>query len=258
MLSQHPEIYLASAKDIYYFDRYYARGMTWYESHFNGAERYKAIGEFSHDYLFSEAARERIKADLPEVKLISLLRNPVERAFSEFLFIRKHRLVEKSVTFREAVIKFPSIIEGGMYGMYLGRYLRKFGTDAMFIGDFIDISTRPVQLLEQLCNFLNVNSKFKFKHVHREALSASMARIGLVALVAKLMAMKLRDLGFSNVVGRIKDSSIIHKALYRPYNDGEKPSLTTEDRRWLYEIYQPDIQILEKLLARSFEDWTDG
>src|SRR5262245_51708602 len=75
VLRQHPLCFVPPAKDLYFFDRYYARGWAWYERHFAAAPTgCRARGELSHDYLFSPLAAERIAASLPEVRLLTILR----------------------------------------------------------------------------------------------------------------------------------------------------------------------------------------
>ena len=71
ILRQHPECYVPPIKDIYYFDKHYERGLNWYLSFFKHAElTHKAIGELSHDYLFSKTATDRIANDFPNIKMI--------------------------------------------------------------------------------------------------------------------------------------------------------------------------------------------
>lgn len=255
MLGQHPEIYLARCKDIYYFDRYYSRGMKWYESHFRGAERYGAVGEFSHDYLKSREACMRIKADLPDIRLVTILRDPVDRAFSEFLFLRKQGMVSEKTTFREAVNVFPSIIEGGMYGKFLGIYIAEFGKDHLFVGDYADIVNQPGDLLQSLCIFLGVNPRFRFENFQQVVLPSGGARVGSIAKFVKYVAVKCRDAGLENLVAAVKQSKVVHAVLYKKYNSDDKPVLSSVDRDWLRTIYSRDIGELEQLLSRPFGTW---
>jgi hypothetical protein len=85
-LAQHPSVRRPQGrKGIHYFDVSYHRGMAWYRGHFPLAIRSapNAItGESSPYYLFHPLAAERIARDLPEVKLVVALRDPVERAYS--------------------------------------------------------------------------------------------------------------------------------------------------------------------------------
>jgi sulfotransferase family protein len=85
-LAQHPAVHRPHGrKGIHYFDVSYHRGMAWYRGHFPLAIRpaaHAVTGESSPYYMFHPLAAERIARDLPEVKLVVALRDPVERAYS--------------------------------------------------------------------------------------------------------------------------------------------------------------------------------
>lgn len=255
MLCQHPDVYVAPCKDIYYFDRYYSKGADWYESHFRDAKQSSAIGEFSHDYLISNVACARIKADLPNVKLITILRNPIDRAFSEYLYIRKHCLINSDVSFRDAALAIPSILEGGMYARHLCGYLKKFDKEQLFLGNYEDIGARPDDFLLRLCVFLEIDKTFRFNAPGWKVLSASKARNAWIARYLKQLALLARDHGLGNLVGLLKHSAIVQTAMYKEYKDSEKPTMSVGDRNWLREMYAEDVEKLGGLLNRSFEEW---
>jgi hypothetical protein len=82
-LHWHPQVTGPSFKEVSFFDRHYARGERWYRAHFP-ARRREAIGEASPSYLLHPLAPERVAGLLPDARLIALLRNPVDRAFSHY------------------------------------------------------------------------------------------------------------------------------------------------------------------------------
>jgi hypothetical protein len=82
-LRWHPQVTGPSFKEVSFFDRHYARGERWYRAHFP-ARRRPAIGEASPSYLLHPLAPERVAALLPDARLIVLLRNPIDRAFSHY------------------------------------------------------------------------------------------------------------------------------------------------------------------------------
>jgi hypothetical protein len=82
-LRWHPDITGPSFKEVSFFDRHYARGEPWYRAHLP-LRRRALVGEASPSYLFHPQAPERVARMLPEARLIALLRNPVERAFSHY------------------------------------------------------------------------------------------------------------------------------------------------------------------------------
>ncbi|HUE84637.1 MAG TPA: sulfotransferase [Vicinamibacterales bacterium] len=87
-LSAHPDIFIPRRpQELHFFDfdPNYVRGVHWYASHFTSATpAHRAIGQTSPLYLYAPDAPERIAALLPDVKLIFIRRNPVDRAFSHY------------------------------------------------------------------------------------------------------------------------------------------------------------------------------
>src|SRR5436189_26280 len=82
-LRWHPQVTGPSFKEVSFFDRHYARGERWYRAHLP-VRRRAVVGEASPSYLFHPLAPERVARMLPEARLIALLRNPVDRAFSHY------------------------------------------------------------------------------------------------------------------------------------------------------------------------------
>ncbi len=82
-LRWHPRITGPSFKEVSFFDRHYVHGERWYRAHFPPRRR-RLVGEASPSYLFHPLAPERVARMLPNARLIALLRNPVDRAFSHY------------------------------------------------------------------------------------------------------------------------------------------------------------------------------
>jgi hypothetical protein len=117
-LIQHPDIYAATAKEVGYFDRYYQKGLPWYRSQFPSAFRKWYVrlilgrafltGEASTGYILNPHALKRISKIVPKAKLILMLRNPVDRAYSHYQHAL--RMKRESLSFEEAVKKEPERI----------------------------------------------------------------------------------------------------------------------------------------------------
>ena len=84
LLEQHPGAFLPAAKELHYFSLLYALGDDWYRKQFTGATPDQRCGEITPYYLFHPAVPARIQALLPQARLIVLLRDPVERALSQY------------------------------------------------------------------------------------------------------------------------------------------------------------------------------
>ncbi|MBN1451859.1 MAG: sulfotransferase domain-containing protein [Anaerolineales bacterium] len=111
LLCEHPQALPAFSKETHYFDYEYHRGTNWYRSNFPLTIRLKAqsrlqgrpviAGEATPYYLFHPLAPERITALLPDAKLIAVLRNPVDRAFSHFQMMRRKNV--ETLEFEDAL-----------------------------------------------------------------------------------------------------------------------------------------------------------
>ena len=159
LLSGNPEVCLPTQrKEIRFFDRYYERGLDWYESFFCSPEEapaYGAIGEISPQYVYCEATPGRISAALPEVKLLIMLRHPVDRAYSQFGFVAQRRNYGGS--FEDFLATRPNALEYGFYGHYLKRYLRFFDRSRILPLLFEEVMADKRMASERLAAFLGLS-----------------------------------------------------------------------------------------------------
>lgn len=100
-LIDHPGVGAATRKEVHYFDLYYDKGLDWYLTNFPEREAAAVTGEASPYYLFHPHAPRRVWQTMPHVKLIVLLRDPVDRAFSHFH--HEVRLQRETLSFEEAL-----------------------------------------------------------------------------------------------------------------------------------------------------------
>lgn len=118
-LGQHPEVVPSLRKEVHYFDLHYGRGWRWYLAHFPMRSAADLItGEASPYYLFHPLVAERVARDFPAVKLVVLLRNPIERAYSQY-----HHEVRRGVeglSFAEAIAGESARLTDGVKGVVLG------------------------------------------------------------------------------------------------------------------------------------------
>ncbi|MGA7192574.1 MAG: sulfotransferase [Anaerolineales bacterium] len=103
-LARHPRINPPFRKEIKFFDIHYPEGLGWYRAHFPTCFKMKpgmATGEATPYYIFHPTAANRIAKLLPNVKLIALLRNPVDRAYSHYNHMV--RVGRESLPFEDAI-----------------------------------------------------------------------------------------------------------------------------------------------------------
>lgn len=250
VLKRHPEVYMSPAKELFYFDYFYEKGLAWYLKAFQDAtDIHKVIGEVSHDYLFSPIAARRIKRDLPGVKLMVCLRNPVNRAFSSYLFMIRQGRVNGS--FEEALTDMPELIEHGFYAKHLVAYFEIFGKADIHIGLFDQLKTKPDIFVDALFRFLEIESRSLSDDFLKPVLPASYPRSMMLAKFTKALAMRVRSAGWPKVVNMVKGSPIIQRVLFQPYSQAKKPRIREETNKKLKEVFRDDVERLEIMVETN-------
>lgn len=181
-LVQHPAILPADSKELHYFDYQYHKGRWWYLSQFPLAllAGDALTGEATPYYLYHPHAPARIQADLPDARLIVLLRDPVERAFSHFKLNRKKGRERPDVTFEAAlemeterlvgeserlaadssyhsqVHQHHSYLAKGLYIEQLPRWQAIFPPEQLLVLRSEDLYTQPAAVLAQTFAFLGL------------------------------------------------------------------------------------------------------
>lgn len=154
-LKQHRSVYLPETKELFFFDRFYEKGWSWYLDFFKSVkDEQQIVGEICHDYLFSRRACERIARDIPSVKLMVCLREPVQRAFSSYLYMIKQGRV--STDFETALQLIGELIDHGFYARHLEKYLQMFSRKQIHVAVFDDLVSNPQQFLNVICGFLGI------------------------------------------------------------------------------------------------------
>jgi hypothetical protein len=191
-LAQHPAVLPAVLhKGVHYFDTAYDRGFGWYRGHFplNATARRVAhrvgsepiTGESSPYYMFHPLAAQRIASDLPDVRLVALLRDPVERAYSAYTHERA-RGFEAEPSFARALELEPERLAGeeerlradphyvshhhqhnayltrGRYAEQLERVAGLVGRDRLHVIDSGDFFTAPADTFDAAIHFLGLPS----------------------------------------------------------------------------------------------------
>ena len=169
-LEQHPEIYGSAKKEIHFFDRHYDNGMQWYEEWFTPGPGHVASGESCPEYMFAPWARERIVADLPDTRFLVVLREPVSRAYSQYMMNRLKGL-EPIETFEKAVdLEERRISRGARRRQLLFSYVRRsryiedllwweerVGRERLHVFLMDDMTREPVPTMARVFDFLGVD-----------------------------------------------------------------------------------------------------
>lgn len=263
-LSQHPDIFMVPDKELHYFtylddeDHKYYLTEEGYLSHFQDGAGFKAVGEASPSYLYSKAAPSRIKAFNPNMRLIAILRNPVDRAYSNYLH-NLRRGTEPVDDFMKAIqLEAERIKDGwdfsfhyaakGFYHEQLQRYYDVFDRDQLKVVLLDDLRKNPLETMRQLFAFLQVDTNFQ------PDLSARHNTAGIAK--NKVIGGWLNRLQRSSAVNRVIKVLV-------PYKLREKlkrsiyttPPMPEKAKETLYEVFQDDVTRLQTLINRDLSDW---
>jgi len=242
-------------KEIRFFDRHYEEGIEWYEAFFCPTEEaasYRAIGEISPQYLFGDECPDRIASTLPGVKLLVVLRHPVDRAYSTYGFTVQRAHYRGS--FAEFLEGRPSVLERGYYSRYLRRYLQRFERERILPLLFEEMVADLDATQGVLADFLGIDAtRFPPQAEEGKVNKSSVPSLGAVSGFAVKTGRRLRRWGLEpavDVARRLGIQRVLTKG--RPL-----PPLDVELRRELARPYADEFDELEGLLGIDLGRWTE-
>lgn len=163
-LRAHPQVFIPPALEVHYFTSQYSRGLDWYASHFRDAGDALAVGEKSPSYMVDPVAVERMAATIPDAKLVAVLRNPIDRAYSHY-WHNKARDREPR-PYEEAIAdEWPQAGDGGFfdylsrgrYAAQLERLCEHYDRSQLHVVLSEELRHRSVETYAELCRFLGVD-----------------------------------------------------------------------------------------------------
>jgi len=158
-LKEHPEVCCSSTKETGFFgNKKNCQGITEYKSFFTDCADKKIWFEATPHYASYEGTAKLIHKYDSGAKLIFIVRNPIERAFSQYThYLRKNNLKRDSLSLQELIERDNRVIERGLYGKNLDGFLNFFSpTQIMFI-NYRDIKDNPKKVINEVCEFLEVS-----------------------------------------------------------------------------------------------------
>jgi hypothetical protein len=193
MIGQHPGVFVSRPKEIHYFDRHYDRGPEWYASLFEPAAGQTAWGEATPIYMYEPLARKRMCRDLPDVKLVLILRDPVSRAYSHY-WMNRSKGAEPLETFEEAVAAEPerhaseprrisaryAYLDRGLYADQLEALEAAYGRDGLHVLLMEDLFGDPQARMAEVFAHIGADPAYaeKVEVVHSKQYKRGRAGIG--------------------------------------------------------------------------------
>jgi hypothetical protein len=215
LLGLHEDVFVAPAKDTYYFTDWYSKGSDWYGRRFSGAPGdVRFVAEVCHDYLYSHEAALRIRRDLGSPMLLVGVREPFARAWSAFLNLRRAGLCR--VDFRSALEVHPALVDHGRYSHYIANWQELFPDDPVRILWFGQMVRDPKGFARELfVDHLGISEPVLGHDDLRARNEASDPRNLLVARIGKAGARSMRRIGSPELLASMKHSPRVRALVYR-------------------------------------------
>ncbi len=258
VLKNHPEVYLYPyLKEINFFSEHYHKGLNWYQQFFVDSKKtsYKAIGDISPQYFHKKEAPSRISNDLPGIRFILILRNPVYRAFSEYTYNKLILNIED--TFMEFLQKRVRAYEIGFYSKHIKRWFEAFPEDQFLIFIFEEMMQKKINSLKKISNFLDIQFKLiDMNKVMSKIHSSDIPRFHGLYTQGYKVANKINEYLISKDLYLISSNLKRFKKLFDLFSiKSEKEKIDQILQKKLYLMYREDILELEKILGRDLNHW---
>lgn len=273
-LVQHPQVYMSPIKEPRFFalegEQLDFRGpaqsinhtsvtsLEEYSQLFQEVTSETAIGEASTIYLSNPLAPERIKHYIPDVKLIAILRDPCERAFSSYLHLVRDGY--ETLSFAEAIEAEPVRIqenwqplwyykERGFYYEQLQRYFAIFKPEQIKIYLYEDLATDSTAVTQDIARFLGIDDNFTPELTRKNVSGIPKNRF--------LQNLLTRKNPIKSVLKPLLPEALRQNAIQSltKRNLGAKPTLSPQMRQKAIAIYREDILKLQELIQRDLTQW---
>jgi hypothetical protein len=278
-INQHPDIFMSDPKELRFFsytglppkglpDVYIHQGVTKLEEYqlcFQNVADEKIVGEASPMYLYTPGTAERIKQVIPDVKMLAILRNPIDRAFSAYMHAIRD-WIEPAGSFKEA-LQFEQerinagwgmlwhYTNAGFYFKQLTRYYLVFNSDQIKVVLYDDLVNDVSALLVDIFAFLEIDTTFKPDITAHPNVSGFPKSQNYHKFLYQLF---MKDNPIKRLSRHIVPKSMRQKSMIQLRSMNlEKRAMPLEIRRQLIQLYYDDIKNLEELIHRDLSLWVE-
>jgi hypothetical protein len=248
-LRQSPAVFMP-AIEPHYFTRDYGRGLDWYLDLFAGAQESQIVGEKTADYLGNSDAPKRASELVPSAALIVSLRNPVDRAYSDYCMLFRRGTVSASIEDyldpRRAQLR--RFLENGLYHKHISRWLDHYPKERLLVVTLEDVTEAADQTLKIVSRFIGLRDALvcgQFGRVNDSTKLFLPLQLRRLLSPFKRAAVPLRGVAAFETVR----ATLAHPIDY--------PALDQELRHRLVDFYREDVDRLQQLLGRDLSSWND-
>ncbi|WP_048321155.1 sulfotransferase domain-containing protein [Crocosphaera watsonii] len=277
-LCRHPQIFMSTPKepDFFSLDQNYTKGIEWYESLFEEAKPHQICGEASTTYSRSHQhpnTAERIAKHLPDVKLIYIMRHPIDSAYSfyayrlrrsqynrEFLAARNELMEAK--TFEEGIAQQSEFIDSSHYLEQIEKYLPFYPQESFLFLFMEDLISNPMGVVTKIFDFLGVD--FDIKLMNKEAIVANKADDDSEKFFRRRLSKSIQAIPLAKSASQLLPKSLKQTFYQIGYNFGNgkwtnqeyvPPQMLPETRTMLIEKFREPNHRSSQFLSRDLSHW---
>jgi hypothetical protein len=262
-------VYMSKVKEPYYFSphyvqRYPGETVTDKEEYlrlFENTSSYIAVGEASPSYLWDPDSPKLIHQAVPNARIIILLRDPIERAYSHYMMDVKFGAHDRKSSFYHDLMRgyksqekaygiSPLYVELGMYSKQVKRYFDQFGRQQVKVIIYEEFIQHPEETVNDVLAFLEVNHTVTAirKQHNPYSIARSPFSVWVFSFFRWLRARGIKTSKLTTLLPFSLTWSLEEKLLFKR---AQKPKMEPEASQFLQEIYHDDVLRLESLLGRS-------
>jgi hypothetical protein len=254
---------MSRPKETGFFFENYEKGVDWFSNeYFSHHDGQRAIGEASPENMMHQDIAPRIRKYYPEARLVFILRDPVERIWSNYRFFINVGYLPPTADFSELIRDETSrwggeMVELGMYRDQLANYAKHFPRDQMKIFLFREFAKDTEQVVRRLFEFIDVDPEADVNTTDRHNESARLTNARFYQILYRVWAPVKSVLPETAVERLFGLRSAVRGLFFTPgETQQDKPSMDEADRDYLSRIYATPNARLEEWLGRDLSHWT--
>jgi hypothetical protein len=245
-LEEHPQISGSAVKEPSFFAHLnWNKGLKWYQGLFpdNDHIKFEASTNYAKYPVFDNVPK-RMHSHLPNVKLIYVVRHPVDRVVSQIHHLIVHRLLSKNEPLHTQEFwrnLGAQSVNVSRYYLQLSQYLKYYDLAQILVVRFEDLTSDPPKILNQILDFVGLEPTYFNDEMlyERHNVLTKRKRLRLKGLPGKLLRFALRQ--NINVVRRLIEPPL------------PKPALTPEIQQWIWSEIEDDLNQFEALIGRKLD-----
>jgi hypothetical protein len=255
VLSDHPDVLTSDPKELNFFTANYDRGTLWYEAQFPDGAGVR--GELSPTYFFSADAPRRARAYRPDLKLIVVLRDPVERAFSNHLHEIRKGHIAAGTSFEMAQAANPAYLEQSRYRANLLRWIEAFSAEQLLVILAEDIASAPEAQIDAVFRHIGVQPGKARSNLHERQHESVAFKHASIQGALRSVGDFARRRGLGGSVQKFKKLPVVDRVLAANRQDLRSlvAPMQPETRQMLVETFAEDVAFVAGLLERDSLPW---